>query len=158
MEKHEKGIQKIPNTLRCDIHVTLWRHFNITMTSPVRPACGCSFLAFQRVGTGSVRYGQKQRKSRSGVQEILGTYQNYERLPIRPIFGTKVCWWNAPGCYAIIHCHFIFTILACCRVSLSNGSRRVWNLIYSRCVCYPGMEIAWFLWECTPLQGRLPRV
>ena len=60
-EKTLKRLLKILYTLRCGIHVTRQRNFNITMTSQisVRPVCvlcaAVHFLSFLRVGMGYVR-------------------------------------------------------------------------------------------------------
>ena len=54
------NFQKFLNTLRCDIHMTWWRYFNITMTSRIdlQPAFGwrtaARFICFAPVGTGFV--------------------------------------------------------------------------------------------------------
>ena len=44
--KNMKRLSEILNRLRCDIHVTWCRHFNITMTSWIEVRTTCSFRVF----------------------------------------------------------------------------------------------------------------
>ena len=73
LKKHEKDFQKILNTLTCNM-VPYFLHYN-DVTDRMRPACGgraavrfVCFLSFPRAGMG---LWVKQRKSRSGVRELI---------------------------------------------------------------------------------------